>query len=124
MARIPSSLLSYDVDWSSLDDEIDAGRFVRWVDDPAWRWYGSPYEDLMLDGQAECPVCFEALVDPDGSLRWVSLRRPRQTCPYCLRSGREERIPSPTPPKHVSRAAEIKFKARIKAARKKEPAVA
>jgi len=140
--RYQSSWLSYEVDWSALDDAIDSGRFVRWIDDPAWRWYGSPYMDHVLAGDVECPVCFEAVVEEtilpppepaDGeapadpppppeivrSIRWINLRRPHQTCPYCLRKGWEERIPDETPPRHVAAAEEIKFKARIRERDKK-----
>lgn len=119
MARLPSSMFSYRVDWDSLDDAIDGGVFVRWADDPAWRWFGVSVMDLVQAGRADCPVCVDTVVRDDGEVEWINLRRPGQTCPWCLRRGAEERIPTETPPRHVARAAEIKFKAKIDGTRRK-----
>lgn len=119
MARLPSSLLSYRVDWDTLDDAIDGGAFVRWIDAPAWRYFGDAVMEHVLAGRAECPICYDAVIEADGSIEWVCLRGRRDTCEWCLRKGAESRVPAPVPPRHVARAAEIQFQAKIDGLRRK-----
>lgn len=94
-------------DLERLDDSIDRGTVILWVDDPCARWLGEAAEEAMYGGMVvfdaggrpvsrvpfPCPICEDS--------------RPRkQTCPYCLRRGADRRLPLRKPPAHLARALE------------------
>lgn len=96
-------------DLERLDDQIDRGTVILWVDDPCARWLGEAAEEAMYEGMVifdsagrparrvpfPCPICED-------------VRPPRRTCPYCHRKGTEKRLPLRRPTPLMARQLELK----------------
>lgn len=92
--------MTYVEDWERIDREIDSGSRVRWLDDPAWRWYGAALP-LVEAGVIGCPVCWEGR--PEGV-----------TCGFCLRTGPDGAMPRTHPRAPLASAVRFRAKARAK----------
>lgn len=100
-----------------LDADIDAGRYIRWLDDPVAWWRGEGTEEAMYLGVPLVDSAGKVRVDRKGKVRRGEPAacpichegpRPRGAmCGYCLRQGMQTRLPMRTPTRLISIMLEV-----------------